>query len=115
MEIYLVYILAAVALTGTLIMSARKEQDYKFWKTVAAGALVFGISIGVAEITEKVFFSGASLLLKRLVSYLGWIVMIGATAGITQFFFRVGMKNAIATGVVYFLVLMFLNWLLHQV
>tara|TARA_R110002096_G_scaffold215310_14_gene403173 strand:- start:655 stop:1002 length:348 start_codon:yes stop_codon:yes gene_type:complete len=115
MEIYLIYILAAVALTGTLIMSARKEQDYAFWKTVVTGILVFGISLGIAEITEQVFFNSSSMALKHVVTYVGWLVMIGATAGITHFFFRVGIKNASVVGITYFLVLMFLNWLLRQI
>ncbi len=115
MEIYLVYILASLALTGTLAMSARREQDYTFWKAVVIGALVLVISVGLAEVTEKVFFGVESIVVRQIVAYLSFLLRVVAVAGITHFFFRIGIKNGIFLGVAYVLVLLFIDWLRVQV
>ena len=112
MDVYLPYILASLAMTGTLIISARREEDYAFWKTIAATVLIFGVSIFLADVTGDYNVRTKSKVMRYLVSYIGYFGgQIAAVGFITNFFFKFGLKNGLILGVGYVLILLFVDYL----
>ena len=95
-------------------MAARREDGYAFWKTIVTGVLVFGLSIGVAEVIEKMI-TGSGMTARYVIVFGGYAVLIAAVAAIVQVLFRLGFKNGLVLGFAYFAVFLFLNWLLRQV
>ncbi len=112
MELYLPYILASLAMAGTLILSTRREEDYAFWKTIAAAGLIFGTSIFLAEITGNFNMGAKSKIAKYLISYIGYFGgQIAAVGLITNYFFKIGLKYGLILGVGYVLILLGVDYL----